>query len=64
VLAAPFWSIYLASTGRVALAGALLVGVGLAVYTFLQFMRRGHAYSAYSVMIAMSFLAFAIFVNT
>jgi hypothetical protein len=63
VLVTPFWSIRLASTGHMALASVLVVGVGLAVYTFSQFMRRGHTYSAYYVMIAMLLLSLAVLVN-
>ncbi len=64
VLVAPFWAIRLAVGGHIGGAGALVVDVGLAVYAFVRFMRRGHKYLAYYVMITALALAFVIYSAT
>lgn len=64
VLVAPFWAINLALSGHVAAAFVLVAGVGLAAYTFVQFMQRGHKYLAYIATVGALVLAFVVHSST
>lgn len=60
VLATPFWAIYLGLAGRWAAALVLISGMGLAVFAFVQLMRRGYICLAYFVTIGALALAWVV----
>jgi hypothetical protein len=60
VVVAPFWAIRLVVAGNFADASALVAGVGLAAYAFVQLLRRGHTYLGYFVLVGALGLAVAI----